>query len=294
MSLTPKITFSPPASGTEGALTSSVWSPPACYYAPVHTPAEAEAYWTAVHNRIIQAPFPQEDKDSARDGHEARFGEDGEFPDFHRDREGEGMFWMRVMNEDYPAADRFACEWRLFWVDFSDPPPADALTVSGETLAALAWEQTRVPDTELSLNPEAEQTVNLATWVWLDGEQFAPVSVRASLDGYGIWARTTARPVAMRLDAGTDDAVLHPANGRCEVRGSAVGEPYARGRSGEDPPCGVTYLRSTHRVGSYRLAATVTWEVTWEDHTGAGGTLPDGIVDGGTDVTVQEVQAIVR
>ncbi|MCE7080937.1 hypothetical protein [Streptomyces sp. ST2-7A] len=260
----------------------------------MHTPAEAEAYWTAVQGRIISAPFPQEDKDSARVGHEGRFGEEGEFPDFNRDLDGEGMFWMRVTNEDFPASERFACEWRLFWVDFSESPPVDALVVSGETLAALAWEQTRVPDTELSLNPDAVQTVNLATWVWLDGDRFAPVSVRASLDGYGIWAETTARPVAMRLDAGTSDAVLHPSGGRCGMRGASVGEPYARGRAGEDPPCGVTYLRSTHQAGSYRLSATVTWEVTWRDHAGAGGTLPDGVVDGGTDVTVREVQAVVR
>lgn len=96
-----------------------------------------------------------------------------------------------------------------------------------------------MPDTEIELNPDGDQTVNLATWVWLDQAAFEPVSVTASLDDYGLWATTTATPTALTIEPGTSDARLHPASGECAVSGDgSIGEPTAGGGPGR-----------SHRVG---------------------------------------------
>lgn len=285
-----RITFTPPARSSEGALTTSTWTPPACYYAPLRTPVEMETYWAEMMQRFSTPPWPPEDAQAMRDAH-ASFLE--EFPDYNLDEEGNGAFWGVVRNDSYPIEERLACEPRTFWVDFSDPPPVEELAIQTDGLAELAWEQTRVPDTEVSLNPEGTQKVNLPTWVWLDSVQFEPVTVRAELDGYGIWAETTATPTELHLQPGSD-ARTFPASGRCALAGGSVGQPWSPGRSGEDPPCGVQYHRATHNTGPHQLQATLTWDVTWTDHAGNGGDLPEGSVATTVDITVEEVQTIVR
>lgn len=287
-----RVTFSPPASGPEGALTSSVWTPPACYYAPIRTPEEMEAYWADLLARFRTPPWPPEDVQSIRDSHEAFL---DEYPDYHVDKQGEGSFWGVVRNRDYPIDEQLACEYRTFWVDYDDPPPDEPLVVDVEILAELAWEETRVPDTEVSLNPVGTQTVNLPTWVWLDEADFAPVTVEARLDDYGVWARTTATPKELVLDPGTEHATVYPADTVCRFRDGRIGEPYERGRAGDDPPCGVRYERATRATGDFPLRATLTWEVTWYDHLDpTPRPLADGTVATTVDVSVEEVQTIVR
>jgi hypothetical protein len=293
-----RITFTSTGENNPGPLTSSTpWTPPACYYAPLYTPAEFERYWNDWFRDKTTPPWVPEDVTAMRDSHEARFGEDGEFPDYNKEKQGDGMFWMRVVNQNHPdRAERFACEYRIFWVDFTDPPPVEPGVVDTVTLAELAWEKTRVPDTEVSLNPAGldAQKVNLATWLWLDEGEFAEVSVRAELDGYGIWTETTARPTKLTVRPGTGDATTHPSSGVCEIRDGRIGEPYGPGKAGKTPPCGVTYRRATPDGGSYPLSATLTWEVTWRDYLGNTGTLPDGEFATTIDIGVEEVQTIVR
>lgn len=287
-----RVTFDPPAGDSGGALTSTVWTPPACYYAPVYSPEEMEAYWDSFVDRFHTPPWPEEDVRMFRRSHEAFL---EEFPDYNIDLQDEGMFWRVVRNDSFPLSEQMACESRTFWVDFTDPPPPQPHVMNTETLAALAWEETRVPDTEVSINPTGTQKVNLPMWIWLDEQEFAPVSVQATLDGYGIWARTTATPKHLTLDPGTRDARVFPASGNCEFTGGQVGEPYERGRSDEDPPCGVVYERSTHNSGDFPLRATLTWEVTWHDYLDpTPRPLADGVVETTVDISVEEVQTIVR
>ncbi|WP_346132051.1 hypothetical protein [Streptomyces carpaticus] len=279
--------------GLTGASTS--WTPPACYYAPVYTPEEFQAYWEDLSRNFYQSGWPQEDKDLLRENLEESYGEEGEYPNYNVERQGEGMFWQVVRNDAYPVEDQLVCPYRTFFVEFGEAPPDVPGVVDIATLAELAYERVRVPDTEIELNPDGDQTVNLATWVWLDQGAFEPVSVTASLDDYGLWATTTATPTALTIEPGTSDARLHPASGECAVSGDgSIGEPYSRGRSGEDPPCGVTYLRATHATGSYGLTASLTWEISWEGSDGSGATLPSGVFETTHEITVREVQAIVR
>ena len=67
----------------------------------------------------------------------------------------------------------------------------------------------------------------------------------------------------------------------------------AKGKADKTPPCGLKYLRSS-ADGTYKLQATITWEITWTGTGGAGGDLPDGTFGNDQAVTVQEIQAVNR
>ncbi|WP_309098034.1 hypothetical protein, partial [Streptomyces sp.] len=270
-----------------GALTSSTsWTPPACWYAPKYTPEqlqkELEPIWDA-GSTGYEWDAKQRD----------RYVNGKPYKDFNKDKTGKGYFWDSFVNEDFPPGWD-SCEKPPFWVDLGDPPPADIENaVTPEILAELAYAEIRVPSTKVTLAPAAATKVNLPTWAWLDAADFGPVSVTASVPVIGITATATARPVSLRIQPGTKDAVTYPASGVCEIDNGRIGEPYAKGKADRTPPCGVRYLRSSGE-GTYPLQATVTWEIDWTGTGGAGGDLPDGTFGATQDVVVQEIQAVNR
>ncbi|GGV77728.1 hypothetical protein GCM10010294_45790 [Streptomyces griseoloalbus] len=173
-----------------------------------------------------------------------------------------------------------------------DPDVPEAPTP--EILAAYAYDKVKVPETEIELRPEARSTVNLPTWVWLDEGTFKDVTVRAELPHTGLWAETTAKPVALHLEPGTDDAETYPASGDCEITDDgSIGSPYTKGDADRTPPCGIRHLRAT-AGDPYRLTASITWQVPWEGSGGTGGDLPDGTFETTRDMTVQEIQSSNR
>jgi enoyl reductase len=143
----------------------------------------------------------------------------------------------------------------------------------------------------VNLAPAGATKVNLPTWAWLDGAKFKPVSVTASIPVLEISATTTATPISLKIGPGTTDAQTYPASGVCEINNGHIGEPYAKGKAGQTPPCGVKYLRSSGD-GTYPLKAAITWKIDWTGTGGAGGDLPDGTFGTTQNVTVQEIQAI--
>ncbi|CAM5324205.1 Enoyl reductase OS=Streptomyces alboniger OX=132473 GN=CP975_24835 PE=4 SV=1 [Streptomyces alboniger] len=262
------------------------YTPPPCWYGPAYTPAqfkkEREAVWAA------ESTGYQWDAEQRK-----RYVEGEPYKDFNLDKAGKGYWWHGYANPDFPPGwDK--CDKETFWVDENEPPPPGLPAIDAETLAKLAYARIRVPGTKVSLAPEAETKVNLPTWAWLDGAEFKPVSVTARVQVLGIHATTTAEPVALKIDPGTADAETYPADGVCEIVDGRIGQPYAKGRSKEDPPCGVKYLRSSGD-GSYPLKATVTWKIHWTG-TGVDGEqeLPDGEFGAEQDVVVEEIQAINR
>jgi enoyl reductase len=265
------------------------WTPPACYYAPKYTPDQLqktlEPIWEAGSTGY---EWDAEQRDRYVNGHP--------YKDFNKEKSGEGYWWDSYVTpgrEGDPGA--LDCTEDIFWVDTNDDPPADIPeAITPEVLAQLAYAEIRVPTTEVDLAPENATKVNLATWAWLDADQFKPVSVTASVPLLGVEATTTAEPVSVEIDPGTPDAKTHPASGVCEIENGRIGEPYAKGKADETPPCGVTYLRSSGD-GSYQLKATVTWKIHWTG-TGVAGeqALPDGAFGGEQDVVVQEIQAVNR
>ncbi|MEU5577264.1 hypothetical protein AB0887_00145 [Streptomyces huasconensis] len=262
------------------------YSPPPCWYGPAYTPAqfkkEREAVWA------VDSTGPLWDLDQRK-----RYVEGEPYKNFNLDKAGKGYWWTGFPNETYPPGwDK--CDKETFWVDKNEPPPPGLPVIDAETLAKLAYARIRVPGTKVSLAPEAETKVNLPTWAWLDGAEFKPVSVTARVDVIDIEATTTAEPISLKIDPGTPDAETYPGSGVCEIVDGKIGEPYAKGKSAQDPPCGVKYLRSSGD-GSYPLKATVTWKIRWTG-TGVDGEqrLPDGEFGAEQDVVVQEIQAINR
>ncbi|UXY27835.1 hypothetical protein N8I87_15465 [Streptomyces sp. HUAS TT20] len=277
-----------------GAVTSTTtWTPPACYYAPKYSPAELKKYLQSIWDQESTGyQWDQEQRDEYENGGETP----GTYKDFNKDKTGKGYWWDSYVTpgrEGDPGA--LDCDKSIFWVDKGEAPPADIpQAVTPEVLAQLAYAEIRVPSTKVQLAPQDTTKVNLPTWAWLDAAEFKPVSVTASVPVLGIEATTTAEPVSLKIEPGTDDATTYPASGVCQNNGGRIGEAYAKGKADETPPCGVKYLRSSGE-GSYKLKATITWKIHWTG-TGVNGErgLPDGTFGAEQDVVVQEIQAVNR
>ncbi|MFZ4136865.1 hypothetical protein [Streptomyces koyangensis] len=271
------------------------WTPPPCWYAPKWTPEELRDFYRRGYEAIIHdGGFPPDARNEWNEERQNYI--DGEYEDFNQEKEGEGMWWGAVYNPNASIDDQLACDRDPFWADNGETPDVEN-AITPEILAGLAYEQIKVPGTEVTLAPGGKSKVNLPTWAWLDGGEFKPVSVTASLaaGGLDMSATTTATPKSLRIEPGTKDARLHPASGECVINGDgSIGEPYAKGKADQEPPCGVTYLRSSGD-GSYAMEATVTWEISWTG-TGVAGAqaLPDGTFGDEQAVEVEEIQSINR
>ncbi|MFF1712998.1 hypothetical protein [Streptomyces sp. NPDC058268] len=276
--------------GKAGPVTPATnWTPPPCYYAPALSPAQLQ--------KKLEPIWAAESTGSEWDLSQRNRYVDGQpYKDFNKEKTGKGYWWDSFIPEGgIGAPGALDCTKPYFWVDEGDPPPADTPeAVTPEILAQLAYAEIRVPDTEVTLAPAETTKVNLPTWAWLDKAEFKPVSVTASVPVLGIQATVTAEPTSLKIDPGTKDAQTYPASGVCPIDGGKIGEPYTKGKSKQDPPCGVKYLRSSGD-GSYPLKATVTWKIHW---TGTGVTgekaLPDGEFGADQDVVVEEIQSINR
>ncbi|MFJ2606669.1 hypothetical protein ACIQOU_19595 [Streptomyces sp. NPDC091279] len=273
--------------GSAGALTSATdWTPPACWYAPKYTPEQLEKerlpIWAA-ESTGYEWDAQQRD----------RYVNGKPYKDFNKDKTGKGYWWDAYVNESFPPGWD-SCTEDTFWVDTGDAPPATVKNaITPQILAELAYAEIRVPGTKVTLAPADTTKVNLPTWAWLDAAAFKPVSVTASVPVLNLTATAIAEPQSLQIDPGTSDAVTYPASGACAVNGGRIGEPYAQGKAGQTPPCGVKYLRSSGD-GSYPLKATVTWKIHWTGTGGAGGDLPDGTFGATQNVVVQEIQSVNR
>ncbi|MEU9554948.1 hypothetical protein [Streptomyces fumanus] len=293
--------------GSTGNVTPSdvTWSPPPCWYAPYLGAKDFKKKMSESIDNALNTPGMGGTAGSAI-GEVKRHYEDGYgwtdtpgYQDYNVEKDGEGMFWAGVENPNEPdILKRGSCTDLPFWVDNGEaPPPRYEEAVRPEILAALAYQHMRLPDTEVSLAPEGTTKVNLPTWAWLDKAVFDEVRATAAIDvpGFHIQATTTARPVSLKLLPGTPDAETYPASGECRINADdSIGEPYTKGKADRTPPCGITYLRSSGD-GTFKLRATLTWDITWTGTGGTGGdNLPDGTFGTTQAVTVQEIQSVNR
>ncbi|KUN26570.1 hypothetical protein AQJ23_15545 [Streptomyces antibioticus] len=292
--------------GSTGNVTSSDvnWTPPPCWYAPY---LGAKDFKKKMSEEIEQAKNTPGMGGTAgtaigqvQQHYEDDYGwtDHPGYKDYNVDKDGEGMFWAGVENPNEPdVLKRNSCNELPFWVENGDtPPPQYEEAIKPEILAALAYQHMTLPDTKVTLAPAATTKVNLPTWAWLDKAVFDEVQATAAVNvpGFNIQATTTAKPVSLKLEPGTDDAQTYPASGECTINADgSIGEPYAKGKSDETPPCGLKYLRSSGD-GTYKLRATITWQISWTGTGGAGGDLPDGTFGNEQAVTVQEIQAVNR
>lgn len=273
----------PEHEGEPGTLSTPTWTPPPCWYEPLWT-ARAFRTFMEAQWEIREAVGGGSGADEA-----VRYG------DFHVGDEKGGMWWGAVDNPGTPGDARPGrCARRPFWVSRGTTPSVpDALTPA--TLAALAYQATTVPDTRVEMAPAGRSLVNLPVWLWLDRARLAPVSVTASLPAAGLWARTTATPVGLRVDPGATQALTYPESGRCPLGGDGrIGAPRLADAPEEElPRCGVLYLKGSGDR-PYGLRATLDWRVRWVGSGGSGGELPAGRYGGTRAVTVREVQSVVR
>ncbi|MDU0301517.1 MULTISPECIES: hypothetical protein [unclassified Streptomyces] len=294
------------ANGGTGNVTSTNvnWTPPPCWYAPYLGAKDFKKKMSADIERQIKTPGIGGTAGTALTELKRHYEDDygwtdtPGYKDYNVSKDGEGMFWAGVENPNEPdVLKRGSCTDLPFWVENGEaPPPQYEQAIRPEILAALAYQHMELPDTKVSLAPEQTTKVNLPTWAWLDKAVFDEVQATAALNvpGFNIQATTTARPVSLTLEPGTDDAVTYPASGECTINADgSIGEPYARGKADRNPPCGINYLRSSGD-GTYNLQATITWDISWTGTGGAGGDLPDGTFANGQDVAVQEIQAVNR
>ncbi len=288
-----------------GSVTSTDpdWEPPVCWYEPVFTPEQlkrsvdgldgmgavnAHEWWTKglfVDHYDKGEPADNFDINDGSGGNSTAEG-------YRNYNIGEqGKFWRSVVRKGHEDDQKaWDCGRVMFWQD-AGTIPDDPHAPRPKTLAAFAYDHIEVPETEVELRPAARSTVNLPTWVWLDKGVFKDVTVRASLDEVGVWAETTARPVSLHLEPGTEDAETFPASGECEVaEDGSIGAPYTKGSSEKSPPCGIRYLRK----GDFDLKASVTWEITWKGSQNTGGDLPDGTFETTQDLNVREIQSVNR
>ncbi|MFC9848347.1 hypothetical protein ACFWFF_00615 [Streptomyces sp. NPDC060223] len=298
-----KITY---VKGGDGGKTGNLgtvdpnWEPPACWYEPVFTPDGLKRFvdetdgsgdvgihqswfgkelWTDHYQDSKPEPNMDDRMTSAPGYDNYNIGKDG-------------YFWRSVAPDDSDPKS-WDCGLIMFWQD-AGQIPAVPHAPTAKTLAEYAYNKVKVPDTEIELKPETKSTVNLPTWVWLDKGTFQEVKVRAELPNTGLWAETTAKPIALHLEPGTGDATTYPASGECKINDDgSIGTPYTKGDADKTPPCGLTYLRATDGT-PYELKASVTWQITWEGAGGTGGDLPDGTFETTQDMNVLEIQAVNR
>jgi hypothetical protein len=152
-------------------------------------------------------------------------------------------------------------------------------TVNPETLAAGVLRRMTIPLPAVSLSPEADQVVNLPSWLWISN--WAPLTGTATLGG--VTVSVTAQPTTARWVFGDGN-----------TSSCAPGVAWSP-NANPDGACTHTWTRSSaaESSDSYRLRLAVTWAATYTVSGGAGGgTLTPLTRTVELPVRVAEVQAI--
>lgn len=154
--------------------------------------------------------------------------------------------------------------------------------LSPEVVAGLARDQLGLPEPLIAMSPEADQLVNLPTWLRV-ASGWETRSATASVPGVSVTA--TARPVSVAWLMGDGHTV------------TCTG-PGTRYHSGLDarsssPDCGHTYRRSSAAEPHHTFVVTTTvrWKVTWSG-AGESGSFADLATTATTRVRVAESQAL--
>lgn len=140
--------------------------------------------------------------------------------------------------------------------------------------------------------PPSEGIVNVGAWIWTGTSSWRNYSVTAWVPTPTgiIWARTTARPVALRFSPGDGSFGSGPI--ACDGPG-----PQWHALLGDDTPspCMYTYQHSSVVDPTGRFAATLSieWAVTWQSNVGSGGSLTGATTTTALPITVREIQALV-
>ena len=158
----------------------------------------------------------------------------------------------------------------------------------GAAVAYTARASMSVPEPEMTGSPglDAEQVVGVPTWLWLDQQEWAPVSAQASVPGGAV--SVTAAPSTATWRLGDGGVVV------CEGPGTAF-DPEVHDAAAESPTCGHTFTRSSQEEpgGVFEVSVEVVWEVEWESSDGGGGMLEPLVVSAESGLVVLESLGVV-
>jgi hypothetical protein len=167
---------------------------------------------------------------------------------------------------------------------FAQEPFPEGGAVDPRALALSARESVSIAAPPITTSPSADDRLytQVQTWLWLDEQWWTSYSATATAGR--VSATVTATPTTARWDTGD--------GGGTTCRGPGV--PWRRGMPDSATYCKQTYRHSSAGSdgGTYTLAATVTFEITWSSNTGAGGTLEAIERTASRDVEVGEIQAV--
>jgi hypothetical protein len=175
---------------------------------------------------------------------------------------------------------------QMVWARVATFDPADPWAGAAvlERTRDEARRQLDLPLPEPSLNPPGAQLVGVPTWLWLEG-QWQDAEATASV---GVVTSTVrARPVRATWDLG---------DGTTLTCGPGTAYDPARTPEAQASDCTHVFTRDSRgrSGGAYDVRVTVTYEVSWEASTGAGGELAEVTRTTTVPVIVQEAQALVR
>jgi hypothetical protein len=165
--------------------------------------------------------------------------------------------------------------------------PGPGLPVDPVALAEEAVDRLGLPDPAVRLNPDGDQVVRLATWLWIDSAQWT--RERASASAGPVTSTVTATPQRVRWAMGNGDVE------ECDGPGRPYEPRFAERPDATD--CSYEYRNSSagQPGGVYDITATVEWHLTWTV-TGAPGGGPLGVIERSTTVPIRvgELQALVQ
>lgn len=160
--------------------------------------------------------------------------------------------------------------------------PVELPALSAEVVAGLARDQLGLPEPSIAMSPDADQLVNLPTWLRV-ASGWETRSSTASVPGVSVTA--TASPVSVSWSMGDGHTVT------CTGPGTA----YNRGLDARSssPDCGHTYRRSSAGEPDHTFVVTVTvsWKVDWSG-AGESGSFAGLATTATTRVRVAESQAL--
>jgi hypothetical protein len=170
------------------------------------------------------------------------------------------------------------------WFGVYDPADPFSGLLAAERAAELALERLELEPPVLRFSPARDHVVGLPSWMWVE-MPWVPSAASAGVTGVTSTVTATPRSVTWTMGDGSTQVCDGP------------GTPYDAARAPEAQTGTCTHLYvwpSTDQPGGvYSVSAVVTFDVTWEATTGAGGELGSVTRSSTVPLRVVEVQAVI-
>lgn len=165
-----------------------------------------------------------------------------------------------------------------------EEPFPEGGVVDPAALAREAVSSVKIFAPAIATSPSADDRlyVQVATWLWLEGEWWREYSATANAGR--VSATVRAMPTVAEWSMGDGGVVV--------CRGPGV--PWRRGLSDSATYCKYTYAHSSagEPDDSYTLSVTVTFDVEWSSNIGQGGSLGSIERTSSRQVQVGEIQGL--